>query len=562
VDSTSNDQMRLTRLARLRAHPIVASLCLLLLFIATFTPLHSRLGEGAFVLGNLFPLGFALVFGLRWGVTYTLVHFLCAVLLAGHAGFSFERLISNGIPSMIVTLLLSGALGRIRDLTHSLQRELRERRRYEQELQQHKAHLELLVAERTNELLVSNEQLRQEIAEHAQTETAKRDLENSLKRAEKMEAIGLLAGSVAHDLNNTLSCIVTTPELLLLELPEDSVLRDDLVSIRNSGKRAAEIVSDLLTMARRGITTRHVLDINDVLSTLLTSAELSNLKDRHPRVLVEAKLAAELVRVQGSPLHLSRAILNLVLNSMEAIEQGGRVTLSTRTVQVDEPAGHYERVPPGTYAAVTIEDDGTGIAPEDLDRIFEPFYTKKVMGRSGTGLGMAIVWGTVKDHSGFIDVCSEKGRGTTVTIFLPATQAQASVRVASAKLEDYRGQGQSVLIVDDLSVQRDLCTALLTKLGYTAISVASGEEAVAYVERTAVDLLVLDMIMDPGIDGLETYQRIVRKRPGQRAVITSGFSETERVQRAQALGAGAFIRKPYTIETLGVAVRDELRRRV
>jgi signal transduction histidine kinase/ActR/RegA family two-component response regulator len=428
-------------------------------------------------------------------------------------------------------------------------------------LQQHKAHLELLVAERTNDLLVSNEQLRQEIAEHAQTETEKRELESSLKRAEKMEAIGLLAGSVAHDLNNTLSCLVTTPEVLLLDLPEDSPLREDLVSIRNSGKRAAEIVADLLTMARRGMTTRQVLNVNDVLSTLLTSGELSTLKERHPGVHVEANLAEDLVNVQGSPLHLSRAILNLMLNSMEAIEHGGRVSLSTRTVHVDKPSGHYERVPQGIYAAVTIEDNGTGIAPEDLDRVFEPFYTKKVMGRSGTGLGMAIVWGTVKDHNGFIDVRSEKGRGTTVTLFLPATREPVSVRAARVKIDDYRGHGQSILVVDDMQAQRELGTALLTKLGYAVTSVASGEAAVAYVERTAVDLLVLDMIMDPGIDGLETYQRIARMRPGQRAVITSGFSETERVQRAQALGAGAFIRKPYTIEAIGVAVRDELRRR-
>lgn len=555
-----NDDQPLSRLERLRVHPIGAGVVLLLFFTAGFGPLRNRLGEAAFVLGNLLPVGFALLFGLRWGLIYGLAHSVWTVVLAGLAGFSVERLISNGIPSMIVTIILSGALGKIRDLTQSLRRELKERRRYERELQQHKAHLELLVAERTNDLVKSNEQLRHEMAEHARTETEKRELENSLKRAEKMEAIGLLAGSVAHDLNNTLSCVVTTPELLLLELPGDSALREDLITIRNSGKRAAEIVADLLTMARRGVTTRQVLNLNDVVTALLSSVELSNLKDRHPHVHVEANLFADLVNVQGSPIHLSRAILNLTLNSMEAIEHDGRVSLSTKTVHVDAPSGHYERVPEGTYAVVNVEDNGSGIAPEDLERIFEPFYTKKIMGRSGTGLGMAIVWGTVKDHDGFIDVRSEKGRGTTVTIFLPATDEQVSLRAASAKMEDYRGHGESILVVDDIRAQRDICTALLTKLGYSVTSVSSGEEALVYVAHNPVDLLVLDMIMEPGIDGLETYEQIVQIKPGQRAVITSGFSETDRVQRAQALGARAFIRKPYTIETIGVAVRDELRR--
>jgi two-component system, cell cycle sensor histidine kinase and response regulator CckA len=555
-------QASLARMGHLRAHPFVAGLCVLLFFTAAFGPLHSRLGDGAFVVCNLLPLGFALLFGMRWGFTYAIVHSAWGVLLAGIVGLRLDRLISNGIPATIVTILLCVALGRIRDLTRSLRRELRERRRYEEELQQHKAHLESLVAERTHDLVRSNDQLRQEIAERARTETEKRELENSLKRAEKMEAIGLLAGSVAHDLNNMLNSIVLHPELLLLDLPEDSPLREGLTSIHKSGKRAAAVVADLLTMARRSITTRRVFNVNEVVSNLVASAEFSDLKARHPEVRVETNLAPDLLNIQGSPVHLSRAILNLALNSMEAIENGGHVTLSTTNVYVDKPSGKYELVPEGSYATLTIEDTGTGIAPEDLDRIFEPFYTKKVMGRSGTGLGMAIVWGTVKDHDGFIDVRSEQGRGTRVTLFLPATHEQPRTKVASVKIEDYRGHDEAILIVDDAKEQRELCTALLGRLGYKVASVSSGEEAVEYLKHNTVDLLVLDMIMDPGIDGLETYERIVQIKPRQRAVITSGFSETERVQRAQALGAGAFIRKPYTVEKIAVTVRDELQRGV
>ncbi|HEX7505390.1 MAG TPA: response regulator [Polyangia bacterium] len=551
----------LERMGRLRAHPFVSGFGLLLFFTAIFGPLHTRLGDGAFVLSNLLPLAFALLFGMRWGFTYAIVHSAWGIVLADLAGFRLERLISNGIPAITVTVLLCVALGRIRDLTQRLRCELRERRRYEEELQQHKAHLESLVAERTNDLVRSNEQLRQEIAERARTETEKRALENSLKRAEKMEAIGLLAGSVAHDLNNILGSIVLHPELLLLDLPADSPLREGLTAIHRSGKRAAAVVADLLTMARRSITTRQVLNINEVVSPLLTSVEFSDLKSRHREVRVEMKLAPDLLNIQGSPSHLSRAILNLILNSFEAIENGGRVILSTANIYVDMPSGKYERVPEGDYATLTVEDSGAGIAPDDLDRIFEPFFTNKVMGRSGTGLGMAIVWGIVKDHDGFIDVRSKQGRGTTVTLFLPATHAQLQINEAIEKIEDCHGHGESILIVDDIQVQRALCTSILTRLGYKVATVSSGEEAIEYVKHNPVDLLVLDMIMDPGIDGLETYERMVKIKPGQRAVITSGFSETERVQRALALGAGAYIRKPYTIETIAVAVRDELARR-
>lgn len=551
----------LASIGRLRAHPVATGLGLLLFFTAAFGPLHGRLGDGAFVISNLLPLGFALLFGMRSGATYAIVHAMWGVLLAGHAGFEVERLISNGIPAMAVTILLSTAVGHFRDLRHSLRRELRERRRYEEELQQHKAQLESLVAERTHDLVNINDQLRREIAERTRTEAEKRELEHSLKRAEKMEAIGLLAGSVAHDLNNILGAIVTGPEVLLLELPKDSPLREDLISIHESGTRAAAIVADLLTMARQSVTSRRVLSLNEVISDLVASGELSELRARYPEVQFETNLAADLLNVQGSAGHLSRAILNLILNSMEAIERRGRVTLSTTNLCVDKPYGKYERVAEGSYATVTIEDTGAGIAPDDLDRIFEPFYTKKVMARSGTGLGMAIVWGTVKDHQGFVDVHSERGTGTKVTLFLPATNEPVERSPASASFEDCRGHGESILIVDDIELQRELGASLLTRLGYKVARASSGEEAVEHVKRNTVDLLVLDMIMDPGIDGLETYQRIVQIKPGQRAIITSGFSETERVRRAQALGAGAFIMKPYTAEAIAMAVRDELQRR-
>jgi signal transduction histidine kinase/ActR/RegA family two-component response regulator len=545
----------------IRSHPFVAALCFLVIFSAFFFALHSRLADGVFIIGNLLPLIFGALFGMRWGVRYALLHGIQVVFLGSMAGIGFDRFISNGIPAAIVTIILSGAIGRIRDLTTSLQQELKERRRYELELQEHRTHLQSLVEERTAELVKSNDQLKQETAERERAETETRDLGASLKRAEKMEALGVLAGSVAHDLNNILSGLIGYPELMLLDLPEDSPMREALVAIRESGLRAAAVVQDLLIMARRGITSTQVLDLNAVVSGVMRSPEFLSLKARHRGVRIATALNPAVLNIQGSAAHMARAILNLVLNAMEAIENGGQVTVSTTNVYIDTRSSSYEVLAEGEYVALTVADTGKGIPREDLDRIFEPFYTSKAMGRSGTGLGLAIVWGTVKDHNGFIDVHSEQGRGSVFTLLLPATREQAVAETLGARCGEYLGNGESILVVDDVRTQRDLCAAMLTRLGYSVAVATSGEEAVEHLKHSSVDLLILDMIMEPGIDGLETYRRIVAIRPGQKAVIASGFSESQRVKDAQALGAGAYIRKPYTVDRIAAVVKEALQGR-
>jgi CheY-like chemotaxis protein len=182
------------------------------------------------------------------------------------------------------------------------------------------------------------------------------------------------------------------------------------------------------------------------------------------------------------------------------------------------------------------------------------------MGRSGTGLGMAVVWGTVQDHEGYIDVQSHIGYGTVFKIYFPATRALPAVKSKPLPMEAYMGRGETILVVDDIEAQRDIAASLLSKLNYTVVTAVSGEEAVAYIEEQPCDLLILDMIMEPGMDGLDTYRRILEHRPGQKAIIVSGFSETARVREAQNLGAGAYVKKPYLLEKIGVAVRDELDR--
>lgn len=260
----------------------------------------------------------------------------------------------------------------------------------------------------------------------------------------------------------------------------------------------------------------------------------------------------------GSPVHLSKTIMNLMSNASEALSAGGKVFLSTRNEYIDRPITGYEHVKKGEYITLTITDNGIGISEEDLKKIFEPFYTKKVMGRSGTGLGMALVWGTVKDHDGYVDIQSTVGKGTTITLYFPITRKERAEDITPLVIADHSGMGETVLIVDDEEMQREITSSMLKKLGYTVTSVSSGEEAIEYMKSNSVDLLILDMIMDPGIDGLETYKRILEIHPGQKAFIVSGFSETERVKEAQRLGAGTYIKKPFTLEQLGIAVRHEL----
>ncbi len=252
--------------------------------------------------------------------------------------------------------------------------------------------------------------------------------------------------------------------------------------------------------------------------------------------------------------------MNLVSNAAEAMPDGGKILISTENRYIDSPIRGCDDVEEGDYVTLTVSDTGIGISPEDIERIFEPFYTKKMMGRSGTGLGMAVVWGTVKDHKGYIDVKSAQGKGTTFTLYFPATRKEAAKDKSFVSIEDYMGNGESLLVVDDVEEQREIASRILNKLGYSVTSVSSGEEAVDYLKDNSADLLVLDMIMDPGIDGFETYKSILEFLLKQKAIIVSGFSETERVKEAQRLGAGAYIKKPYLLDKIGIAVRDELNR--
>ena len=418
--------------------------------------------------------------------------------------------------------------------------------------------LEELVEKRTAELSRINTNLKQEMADHKQAEIERRRLAAQIQRAEKMEAIGTLAGGVAHDLNNILSGIVSYPELLLRDLPEDSPLRRPLSTIEASGKKAAAIVQDLLTLARRGVAITKVTNLNDIITDYLSSPEHERLKEFYPLVQLKTSLEKNLLNVLASPVHLSKTVMNLVTNAVEALSDVGLVTISTRNQYIDRPLRGYNEVEEGDYVILSVIDNGKGISAEDLEKIFEPFYTKKIMGKSGTGLGMAVVWGTVKDHNGYINVESTEGKGTTFELYFPITRKAVEKGKTTKTIEEYMGHGEKILVVDDVKEQREIASVVLTRLGYSVHTCSSGEKAVEYMKTNSADLLVLDMIMDPGMDGLDTYKKILQLHPAQKAIIASGFSETDRVKETQRLGAGEYIKKPYTLEKIGLAVQGEL----
>jgi len=397
-----------------------------------------------------------------------------------------------------------------------------------------------------------------DLTEQKRIEAEQQRLQGQLQAVQKMEALGAVAGGVAHDLNNILSAIVSYPDLLLMQTPPDSSLRQPLLIMQESGKRAAAVVQDLLTLTRRGVVVEEVLNLNEIVELYLQSPEHERLMQVHPGVRVRVALDERLLNMTGSRVHLLKTVMNLVFNAAEAMPDGGFIDVATSNCRLDRPLRKYDAVVPGEYAALTVADAGTGIAPEDIDRIFEPFFTRKKMGRSGTGLGMAVVWGAVQDHGGYIDVTSVERQGARFNLYFPATRRETDGGDQPAPIAAWQGKGESILVVDDVPEQRRIASDLLTHLGYQVEAAASGEEAVELLRARPVDLVVLDMIMAPGMDGLDAFRAIKTMYPAQRAVIASGYSETDRVREALALGAGPYVKKPYTWITLGQAVKTAL----
>jgi len=397
-----------------------------------------------------------------------------------------------------------------------------------------------------------------DITDRKQTEEEKEKLSEQLHQAKKMESIGLMAGGVAHDLNNIFSGIICYPELMLKTLAKDSPLRRPLEAIHESGQRAATVVADMLTVARGAATTREIYNLNSLAQQYLDSPECEKLKLLHPKITYQCEFAAEQADISCSSVHVKKCLMNLVTNAAEAIVGEGTVVVSTHNQNIDEISGCEQASEMGKYVVLSVKDSGLGISSTDMEHIFEPFYTRKEMGRSGTGLGLTVVWNTLEDHGGKVLVESSD-KGTCFKLCFLVSKEKNSVQTQkNIKVRDLTGNNEHILIVDDEAHLREIATQMLLSFGYIVDSVSSGELAVDFVKKTPVDLLVLDMLMDPGMNGYQTYREILKQYPNQKAIVASGFSENDDVKATILLGAAVLVKKPYSEDQLGLAVKNAI----
>ena len=423
---------------------------------------------------------------------------------------------------------------------------------------------------------LSSIRLHQQVVE--KTVLHERSVQERQATAARMEALSVLSGGVAHDLNNVLGPMVALPDVILEDLnriapevlPALGEVCDDMRSIKGASLRAAQTIKDLLTLGRERRVGTDPLDLNALVADSLTLETLGFMPEEVTQVEVCQQLCEEPLIVRAAEAHVVRAITNLVRNALEAIDRPGKVSVSTRALDLSAPWLGYEVVPPGSYALITVSDTGRGIDPTRLGRVFEPFFSsKRIRPTSGSGLGLAVVHGVVKEHDGFLDVTSQLGRGTSFTLYFPRLNVAVEATHQTSSLP--RGRAK-VLIIDDEPTQLRTATRVLGQLGYEIDTLRSGAEAcevlaasaaeqrVASVTRASAspyDLLIVDMSLNEEHDGLAVIERVRALFPGQRALIASGNAPPERAESAILQGLG-WLAKPYTSGALARAVEAAL----
>jgi CheY-like chemotaxis protein len=368
-----------------------------------------------------------------------------------------------------------------------------------------------------------------------------------------MEAIGTLAGGIAHDFNNILMGIQGNASLLDLRLDPGHAGHEKIQNIEKYVESGTELSRQLLGFARRGKYNVKASDINDIIEK---SASMFARTKKELRVYTQ--LAPEVWTVEVDRGQIEQVLLNLCINAWQAMPDGGDLNLMTENLFLDENYVRAYKVKPGCYVKVTVADSGVGIDKADMARVFEPFFTTKEMGR-GTGLGLASVYGIIKGHGGHINVYSEKGQGTTFTIYLPASaqrEAESEVRHALATVQ--KGQ-ETVLLIDDEEMIIDVGRGLLSELGYTVMAARSGPEALEVYRQNSsrIDIVIMDMIM-PGLGGGETFDRLKRINPNVKVLLCSGYSVNGQASKIMERGCDGFIQKPFTLKQLSAKIREVL----
>jgi signal transduction histidine kinase/ActR/RegA family two-component response regulator len=400
-----------------------------------------------------------------------------------------------------------------------------------------------------------------------ETMLRERSVQERQSTTKRMEALSVLAGGVAHDLNNALGPLVVLPDVILDELgqlpiPPEKLedLRADVASIRSASQRAAQTIKDLLTLGRQGRITRQEVDLSGVVESCLATKSVRS-ANGSSRVGVVVDLCPEPLPMIGAESQLARAVGNLIRNAIEATPGNGKVRVKTERVELNTSVGSYENIPPGSYAVLTVSDHGCGIQPADLSRVFEPFFTTKPAGESsGSGLGLAIVHGVVKEHEGYIDVSSTPNVGTTFTLYFPVGQVSKPIVGQNKPLSHGNAR---ILVVDDEEVQLETCRRVLARLGYHVELARSGFAAydrfikAAPSGKSPFDLVILDMVLGEKLDGLQVFGLIQRLFPAQKAIMASGHAPNERAEEAMKKGL-PWLTKPYDRDTLAHAVESAL----
>jgi two-component system cell cycle sensor histidine kinase/response regulator CckA len=390
-----------------------------------------------------------------------------------------------------------------------------------------------------------------DITERRQAEEAQAKLEEQLRQAQKMESVGRLAGGVAHDFNNLLTVIQGHCELMQVQMSDADPLLKELGQIRHAGERAATLTRQLLAFSRKQILAPVVLDLNSLVANLRGMLERLIGED----ITLTTVLQPELWSVTADPGQIEQVIMNLALNARDAMPGGGRLTIETRNVHLDDT---YAQTHAEACVMLAVTDTGLGMDEPTRVRIFEPFFTTKEPGK-GTGLGLATVYGIVKQSGGDILVYSEPGQGTTFKIYLPANEMQPEGPVTPKTQPVSRGGDEIILLVEDEDMVRDLVRTVLQSAGYTVLEARQGGEALSLAGRHegTIDLLVTDLVM-PGMSGRELAEQLKVLRPHMKVLFMSGYTDDTVIQQGVLLAEAEFISKPFSPSILASRVREML----
>jgi len=410
-----------------------------------------------------------------------------------------------------------------------------------------------LVGKRDQELASNIKRLEQAGQKVRDAQEREARIRERLERAERLESIGMLAGGVAHDLNNLLGPVLGYPAMIRDSYKEDPELCRDMDEIEQAASQASALIKDLLTLARRGQIKQVPIRPEDSIKAFMGSANMRKVLESSEALSVSVKCPPDLPAVMGSQSALTQLVTNVAMNGINAMDNAGRLDIATALVVLDRDYRGYELVPAGSYIRLQVTDEGKGISKEVQKKIFEPFFsTKKMGGNRGSGLGLAIVYSAIKDMSGFIDIDSTLDKGTTFTFYFPAIDAMPGV--ADKPKTKLRGTEQ-ILVVDDLREQRQLMVRLLSSLGYPVHTCASAEEGIAWLTENPCDILLLDMMLGEGLNGCEATKVILKDHPTLPILLVSGFAPGNLIETALKAGARGFVSKPYTPQELATEVR-------